>query len=147
MKERISIDLKNAMKNQNKELLNVIRMLKGSIQLEEIKQKRDLTDEEIINIVSKEIKSRKDSIKDFERGSRQDLVDKTNKEVEILLKYMPTQLTEEEINKIIEDTFNEVKPISSQDIGKIMAKVTPLLKGKADLSSVSTIIKEKLANL
>lgn len=147
MKEKILIDLKNAMKNQNKELLNVIRMVKGAIQLEEIKVKHELNDDEVITIISREIKTRRESIKEFEKGGRNDLIEKTTREIELLSKYMPEQLSEEEINKIISDAFNELDVTGPSDIGKIMGKVTPILKGKADLSLVSNLIKEKLNNL
>lgn len=144
MKEKILIDLKNAMKNQNKDLLNVIRMVKGSIQMEEIKVKHELNDEEVITIIAREIKTRKESIKEFEKGNRQDLIDKTAKEIEILNKYMPEQLSEEEVKKEIDKVFDELKPTSISDMGKVMGKLTSILKGKADLGLVNSIVREKL---
>lgn len=144
MKERILVDLKNAMKNQNKDLLNVVRMVKGAIQLEEIKVKHVLNDDEVITIIAKEIKTRKESIKEFEKGGRTDLVEKTEKEIELLNKYMPEQLSEEEIIKTVNDVFDELKPSSVSDMGKIMGKLTPILKGKADLGLVNKIVREKL---
>lgn len=144
MKERILVDLKNAMKNQNKDLLNVVRMVKGAIQLEEIKVKHVLNDDEVITIIAREIKTRKESIKEFEKGGRTDLVEKTEKEIELLNKYMPEQLSEEEIIKTVNDVFDELKPSSVSDMGKIMGKLTPILKGKADLGLVNKIVKEKL---
>ena len=147
MKERILIDLKNAMKNQNKDLLSVVRMVKGAIQMEEIKVKHELSDDEVIGIIAREIKTRKESIKEFEKGGRTDLIDKTQKEIDILTKYMPKQLTEEEIDKVIEDVFNEVKPEKASDMGKVMGYITPKVKGKADLSSISKVVRERIANL
>lgn len=144
MKERILVDLKNAMKNQNKDLLNVVRMVKGAIQLEEIKVKHELNDDEVITIIAREIKTRKESIKEFEKGGRTDLVEKTEKEIEFLNKYMPEQLSEEEIIKTVNDVFDELKPSSVSDMGKIMGKLTPILKGKADLGLVNKIVREKL---
>lgn len=144
MKEKILIDLKNAMKNQNKDLLNVIRMVKGSIQMEEIKVKHELNDDEVITIIAREIKTRKESIKEFEKGNRQDLIDKTAKEIEILNKYMPEQLSEEEVKKEIDKVFDELKPTSISDMGKVMGKLTSILKGKADLGLVNSIVREKL---
>ena len=143
-KERILVDLKNAMKNQNKDLLNVVRMVKGAIQLEEIKVKHVLNDDEVITIIAREIKTRKESIKEFEKGGRTDLVEKTEKEIELLNKYMPEQLSEEEIIKTVNDVFDELKPSSVSDMGKIMGKLTPILKGKADLGLVNKIVREKL---
>lgn len=147
MKEKILNDLKNAMKNQNRDLLSVVRMVKGAVQMEEIKVKHELNDDEVIGIIAREIKTRKESIKEFEKGGRTDLIEKTQKEIDILTKYMPKQLTEEEIDKVIEDVFNEVKPEKASDMGKVMGAITPLLKGKADMSLVSSKIKEKLSNL
>lgn len=144
MKERILVDLKNAMKNQNKDLLNVVRMVKGAIQLEEIKVKHVLNDDEVITIIARGIKTRKESIKEFEKGGRTDLVEKTEKEIELLNKYMPEQLSEEEIIKTVNDVFDELKPSSVSDMGKIMGKLTPILKGKADLGLVNKIVREKL---
>ncbi len=147
MKEKIMIDLKNAMKNQNKDLLNVVRMVKGAIQLEEINKKRDLTDDEVVAVIAKQIKTRKETIGDLEKSGRTDLIKQTEKEISILEKYMPAMMGEEEINKVIDEVFNEVNPTSQADTGKIMGKISPLLKGKADMSLVNKLVKEKLNNL
>lgn len=147
MKEKILNDLKHAMKNQDKDLLTVIRMVKGAIQMEEIKVKHELNDDEVISIISKEIKTRKESIKEFEKGNRNDLIEKTEKEIKILNEYMPEQMTEEEIDKKIEEVFAKVKPEKVSDMGKVMVAITPLVKGKADMSLVSAKIKEKLSDL
>lgn len=147
MKEKIMIDLKNAMKNQNKDLLNVVRMVKGAIQLEEINKKRDLTDDEVVAVIAKQIKTRKETIGDLEKSGRTDLIKQTEKEISILEKYMPAMMSEEEINKVIDEIFNEVNPTSQADTGKIMGKISPLLKGKADMSLVNKLVKEKLNNL
>lgn len=147
MRERILNDLKTAMKNQDKETLSVIRMVKGSMQLLEIDLKRELNDDEVIGVISKEIKTRRDSIKEFERGNRQDLVDSTNNEIKILEAYLPEQLTDDEVNKIIDDVFSKINPSGMQDMGKIMGMITPLVKGKADLGSVSSKVREKLSKI
>lgn len=147
MREKILNDLKEAMKNQEKTKLSVIRMVKGAMQMEELNLKRPLTDEEVVMVISKQIKTRKESIVEFEKGNRQDLIDQTNAEIEILNTYMPEQLSEEEVLKIIEETFNEVNPKAPSDMGKIMGLVSPKLRGKADMSFVSKTIKEKLNNI
>ena len=147
MKERIMIDLKNAMKNQNKDLLNVVRMVKGAIQLEEISKKRELTDEEVVVVISKQIKTRKETITDLEKSGRTDLIKQTEKEISILEKYMPAMMSEDEINKVIDEVFNEVNPTSVADTGKIMSKISPLLKGKADMSLVNKLVKDRLNSL
>ena len=145
MRERILNDLKEAMKAQDKEKLSVIRMLKGSMQMEELNKKHELTDEEVINVVTKEIKSRRDSIKEFEKGNRNDLIEKTETEIDILKVYLPEQLSEEEVLQIINEAFDIVKPESPRDMGKIMKEVSPKLKGRFDMGKASSIIKEKLS--
>lgn len=144
MKDRILKDMVSAMKSQDKLKLSVLRMVKGAIQLEEINKKSELTDEDVIGVLSKQIKTRKESIVEFENGNRNDLIEQTNKEIEILNEYMPEQLSEDEIIKIIDDAFTKVNPTSVSDMGKIMGMITPQLKGKADMSNVSRIVKEKL---
>ena len=147
MRERIINDLKCAMKNQDKDLLKVIRMVKGSMQLEEINLKHELNDDEVISIISKEIKTRRDSIKEFIKGNRQDLVDETLKEIKILENYLPEQLSDEEVDGIIDEVFGKVAPKGMQDMGKIMGMISPLVMGKADLGQVSSKIKSKLSSL
>jgi len=147
MREKIINDLKNAMKNQDKDALAVIRMVKGAISLEEINLKRELNDDEVIGIIAKQIKTRKESIVEFEKGNRQDLIDKTNAEIEILNAYMPEQLTEEEVVAEIDKAFSIINPTGMSDMGKVMGHLNPILKGKADMSFVSKIIKEKLNNI
>ena len=143
MKEKIMTDLKNAMKNQNKDLLNVVRMVKGAIQLEEINLKRELTDDEIVSVISKQIKIRKETINELKDSDRIDLLNQTSKEVEILERYMPAMMSEEDINKVLDEVFAEVNPTTQSDIGKIMGKVSPLLKGKADMSLVNKLVKDR----
>lgn len=144
MRNQILEDLKTAMKAQDKDKLSVIRMLKGAIQMEELNVKHELSDEEVISIVSKQIKTRKESIVEFEKGSRQDLIEGAEKEINILSEYLPEQLSEEEVNVIIETAFNEIKPESIKDMGKLMGYLNPKLKGRTDMGQVSQIIREKL---
>lgn len=146
MRERILNDLKEAMKSQNKEVLAVIRMVKGAMQMQELDKKAPLTDEEVVAVIAKEIKTRKESIVEFEKGGRTDLIEKTQNEIDILNKYMPEQLTEEEISSIIDEAFNTLNPTAS-DMGKVMGYITPKVKGRADLSSISRIVKERISNL
>lgn len=147
LNDRIMNDLKEAMKSKDSFKLGVIRMVKGAIQLEKINKKRDLNDEEVIDVISKQIKLRKDSINEFEKAGRNDLADTTKKEVEVLNEYMPEQLSSEEVNKIIDEAFAKVNPTSQKDMGLVMKEVTPKVKGKADMGEVSKIIKEKLSDI
>lgn len=147
MKDKILKDMVAAMKSQDKLRLSVLRMVKGAIQLEEINKKSELSDDDVIGVLAKQIKTRKESIAEFEKGNRFDLIEQTNMEIAILNEYMPAQLSEEDVNKIIDDAFKKINPTSQSDMGKIMGMITPLLKGKADMSSVSKKVKEKLANI
>ena len=144
MRNQILEDLKAAMKNQDKETLSVIRMIKGAIQMEELNTKRELTDDEVIGIISKQIISRKESIAEFEKGNRTDLIEQTASEIKILEKYLPEQLSETEVLEIIEQAFNEVNPEGMKDMGKLMGIITPKVKGRYDMSEISKIIKNKL---
>ncbi len=144
MVEQLEKDMIEAMKNKEKDRLTVIRMVKASMKQEQIDRKREINDELLIDIVNKQIKMRKDSITEFEKGNRQDLIDKTQAEIDILMKYLPEQLSEEEVLKVIDEIFAEVKPESQKDMGRVMGLAQSKLKGKADMKTVSTIIREKL---
>ena len=123
MRNQILVDLKEAMKAQDKLKLSVIRMVKAAIQMEELNTKRELTDEEVIGIIEKQIKTRKESILEFEKGNRTDLIEQTNKEIDLLKIYMPEPFSEEEVMDLIEKVFEEVKPTSSSDMGKVMGRI------------------------
>lgn len=144
MRQKILDDIITAMKNKDKDKLTVLRSVKGAMQLEEINKKSELSDEDVIGIISKQIKLRKESIIDFEKGNRQDLIDNANKEIAILNEYMPEQLSEEEVNSIIDEAFNTINPTTTSDMGKVMGYLTPKLKGKTDLSNVSKIVRERI---
>ena len=146
MREKILKDIVCAMKEKDKETLSVLRMVKGAMQLEELEKKKELDDTEMTVLLQKQIKTRKDSIIEFEKGSRNDLIESTQKEIDILEKYMPVQLTKEEIEKEVETVFEKVKPESEKDIGKVMKELS-FLKGKADMSTVNKIVREKLQNI
>lgn len=146
MFEKINQAIIEAMKNKNKDIVDVLRMLKGAIQLEEINKKIKLTDDDIALIVSKQIKMRKESISEFEKGNRQDLISKTQSEIEILNDYLPTQLTEQEVNDILDSAIKKLEVDSPSQMGLVMREVSPLLKGKTEMSQLSVIIKEKLSS-
>ena len=145
--EQLSKDMVQAMKNKDSFTLGVIRMAKGAIQLEGINKKKDLTEEDVVSVISKQIKMRNDSITEFTKANRMDLVEQNKKEIEILSKYMPEQLSLDEVNKIIDEAFEKINPTSSKDMGLIMKEVSPKLKGKADMGQVNVIIKERLSKV
>lgn len=144
MKDKLQKDMIDAMKGHDKIKLSTIKLLKASIQMEEINSKRELTDDEIMTLVTKQVKMRKDAILEFQKANRNDLIDDYNKEINILKEYLPKSLTEDEINEIINDAFDIIKPEGQKDIGKIMKEILPKLKNRADMSEVNKIIKCKL---
>ena len=144
MVEKLKQDMIDAMKNKDKDKLTVIRMVKAAMDQEHIDRKREINDELLIDVVNKQIKMRKDSIAEFDKAGRNDLSEKTQAEVDVLMVYLPEQLTSEEVNSIIDEIFAEVKPEGQKDMGKVMKEATAKLKGKADMKEVSNIIKEKL---
>lgn len=145
MKDKILNDIIIAMKSKDKDKLATLRLLKGAIQLEEISKKTDLTDDEIISIISKQIKTRSESMENFKKANRKDLITKTEQEIEILNEYMPKQLSKEEVVNIIKLAFDEIKPTSIKQMKEIMAYLNPKLKGRTNMKMVSQIVKEKLS--
>lgn len=145
MVEKLKADMIEAMKNKDKKRLTVIRMVKAAMDQEHIDKKREINDELLIDVVNKQIKMRKDSIVEFQKGMRNDLVEETQKEIDTLMKYLPEQLSLEEVEKTIDEIFALVKPESQKDMGKVMKEATAKLKGKADMKTVSEIIKNKLS--
>lgn len=146
MREKILKDLVGAMKAKDKNRLSVLRMVKGAMQIEELDKKRELDDTEMAVLLGKQIKSRKDSIIEFEKGNRDDLIQNTQAEVAVLEEYMPKQLTEEEIIKEVDKVLELVKPESQKDMGKVMKELAGL-KGKADMSLVNKMVREKMSLL
>ena len=147
MYEKIKSDIVTFMKEKDTLKVQTLRGIKGDVDLEHINKKVDISDELVIDMLSRGIKTRKESILEFEKGNREDLIEKTNQEIEFLQGYLPKQLTTEELNNIIDEVFTKVNPTSSKDMGLIMKELTPLVKGKCDMKEVSSIIKSKLENL
>ena len=141
--DKINEDLKDAMRGKDALTLSVIRMLKGDIQLKKI-SKGNIDDDDIIAIISKQIKMRKDAIEQFSKANRQDLVTQNEQEIDILTKYLPEQLDESEVIKIIDESFAKINPTSNKDMGIIMREVSSKVKGRFDMQKVSAIIKSKL---
>ena len=147
MFDKIQSDYIAAFKAKETIKKDVLGLLKGAILNAKIDKKDDLTDEEIINLVEKQIKLRKDSKEEYIKANKMDVVEQLDQEISVLMEYMPEQLSIEEIDKIIDDAFDVVKPTSQKEMGLIMKEVTPKLKGKADMKEVSNIIKDKLSEL
>ncbi|WP_374724604.1 GatB/YqeY domain-containing protein [Calidifontibacillus erzurumensis] len=143
--ERLTDDMKQAMKDKDKEKLSVIRMVKAALQNEVIKLGHDLSEEEELTVLNRELKQRKDSLLEFENAGRSDLADKIKLEIEILMNYMPKQLTEEELEEIVKQTISEVNANSKADMGKVMGAIMPKVKGKADGSFVNRLVMKHLS--
>ncbi|MGH0428758.1 GatB/YqeY domain-containing protein [Bacillus hominis] len=142
---RLNDDMKQAMKNKQKEKLTVIRMVKAALQNEGIKLQHTLTEEEELTVLAREVKQYKDSLLEFKKAGREDLVDKLQSEIQILSAYLPEQLTEEELVDIIKQVISEVGATSKADMGKVMTAVMPKVKGKTDGSLVNKLVIQLLA--
>jgi len=144
LNERIANDMKEAMKTGDKFSLSVLRMLKSAIQLEKISLKRDLTDDEVMVVIKRNVKQRKDSIEEFKKYNKEDAISTTEKEIEILTNYLPEELSEQEIMKILDETFSELNPTSIKDMGRVMKELTAKIGSRADMGFVSKLVKERL---
>ena len=147
MKEQLLQDLKEAMREKDTIKKDAITMLRASILQVEKDTQKTLNDDEIYAIVAKEVKKRKESLKEYEDANREDIVEGLKKEIEVLSKYLPEQLSKEEIEKQDEQAVIESQAISMKDMGKVMSILRPKTAGKADGKLVSDIVKEKLANI
>ncbi|AKP47859.1 MULTISPECIES: GatB/YqeY domain-containing protein [Bacillus] len=144
--ERLNHDMKQAMKNREKEKLSVIRMLKAALQNEAIKLgKSELAEDEELTVLSREVKQRKDSLQEFQNAGREDLVEKIQTELTYVSEYMPKPLTEDELEQIVTETIAEVNASSKADLGKVMSAIMPKVKGKADGSLVNKLVQKHLS--
>jgi uncharacterized protein YqeY len=144
LKERLQEDWKAAMKARDKFRAGVINMARSAVLYQEKTYGSMLDDEGIISVLSKEVKQRRDATIEYEKGNRQDLVDQANNEIQILLEFLPQQLTEDEIKEIIVNAVSEVGAVSIKDMGKLMTVIMPKLKGRADGKLVNQIVKDIL---
>mgnify|MGYP002623597560 FL=1 len=138
-------DMTAAMKAQDKFNLSVLRMLKSALQMEKISKKHDLSDEEAIAVIKRQVKQRKDSIEEYAKYGKDEEVANLEKEIECLSKYLPAELSEEELNKALDEIFDELKPESMKDMGKVIKEAAARLGASADMSKVSALVKERLS--
>jgi uncharacterized protein YqeY len=144
--ERLNNDMKQAMKNKEKDKLSVIRMVKASLQNEAIKLgTKELSENDELTVLSREVKQRKDSLHEFDKAGREDLVDKLRAELTYVELYLPKQLSEEELTEIVKETISEIGATSKADMGKVMAALMPKVKGKADGSLVNKLVQQHLS--
>lgn len=144
LSEKLNEDMKLAMKSQAKFKLSVIRMVRASIKNIEIEQRKALDDQEVLEVLSREIKQRRDSLQEFEKAGRDDLAETVRAEIEILIEYLPQQLTEEEVKSIVQQTIQEVGASSKADMGKVMGALMPKVKGRADGKIVNQAVQQLL---
>ena len=143
--ERLNSDIKQAMKNKEKDKLSVIRMIKASIQNEALKTGKEISEEEELTVLSREVKQRKDSLHEFDKAGREDLVEKIRTELQYVELYMPKQLSEEEVSEIVKQAISETGASSKAEMGKVMSLVMPKVKGKADGSLVNKLVQQHLS--
>lgn len=144
MKDKILSDMKDAMKARDKSRVMAIRLLRASIQRREIDERIELDDAGVLSVIQKMMKQGRDSIEQFEKGNRQDLVNKENVTLLVLEDYLPKQLTDVEIELLLDDAFDETGAETIKEMGKVMGWLKPKLQGKADMGSVSAKIKQRL---
>ncbi|QZY56547.1 GatB/YqeY domain-containing protein [Crassaminicella profunda] len=144
LKERLMADLKAAMKEKNKVKKSVVTMVRSAIKQYEVDNRAELDDEGILEIISKQVKQKKDAIEEFAKGDRDDLVNEAKAEIDVLMDYLPEQLTEDEVSQIVTQTIEEIGANSIKDMGKVMSAVMPKVKGRTDGKTVNKIVKQFL---
>lgn len=141
LKEKLAEDLKSSMKNKDVVRKNTVQLVRTAILQVEKDKKVTLEDEDILEVIAKQLKQRKDSLPEYEKSGREDLISQLKQEMEVLMEYLPEQLSEEELRPIVEETVREVGAESMKDMGKVMAAVMPKVKGRADGKAISEIAK------
>lgn len=146
IKDQLTADMKQAMKDREagKLRLSVIRMVRASIKNTEINQKKDLNDDEVLGILAKEVKMRQDSLVEFQKAARQDLIEQAEQEIAILKKYLPQALSDEELKAIVAEVVAAVGASSRKDMGKVMPAVMAKTRGRADGKRVNALVMEAL---
>ena len=144
LNEKLMADMKESMKNKDTMKKSVITMVRSAAKQKEVDERITLTDEDIIDVIAKQQKQRKDALAEFEKAGREDLIDQTKQEIEILASYLPQQLTDEELENIVSDAIKAVNAQSMKDMGKIMGKVNEIAKGRADGKRINEMVKKLL---
>ena len=146
LKEKLTADMKEAMKarEEGRQRLGVIRLVRGVIRQQEIDGHQELDDDAVLAIISKEVKQRRDSIEEFQKGGREDLVRQNEEEIAILMAYLPQQMTEDEVRRAVEEAVTATGASTPKDIGKVMKELMPKVKGRADGKLVNQIVRELL---
>lgn len=144
LSERLSEDMKQAMKDKNKVRLSVIRMVRAAMKNQEIDSGTSLTEEDVLALIQKELKQRRDSLQAFESAGRADLVDEVKAEIEVLITYLPEQLSEDELRQLAQDIIRDLGAVSKADMGKVMGQLMPKIRGRADGKVAQTVVQSLL---
>jgi uncharacterized protein YqeY len=144
LREQLETDIKDSMRSRNQSRLETLRFLKSQIQLVEKNQLKELDEAGLLDVVAKQVKERRESLTMFEQGNRSDLAERESIALEILQEYLPEQLSQDELTNLIKKVIEEVGATTSSDKGKIMGRLMPQIKGKADGTQVNTIVTELL---
>ena len=144
IKQTISEDMKTLMRAKDTARLGAVRLLQASIKQKEVDERIELTDEQVLSVIQKMLKQRKDSIEAYQKANRQDLIDQEQLEIDVLTKYMPEPLSDAEVSKIIDDVIAEVNATDMKDMGKVVGILKSQISGRADMGQVSKIVREKL---
>ena len=144
LKERLMEDMKVSMRNKETLKKSVITMIRDSVKQKEVDDRVDVNDDDVIELIAKQLKQRKDALVEFEKAERDDLIAQTKAEIEILASYLPQQLTDEELEAVVRDAVAEVNAQSVKDMGKIMGKVMAVAKGRVDGKRINEMVKKVL---
>jgi uncharacterized protein YqeY len=144
LKARINEDIKAAMRSKAKDRLLVLRMIQAAIKQKEVDERIELDDTQVLAVLDKKAKQHRDSIEQFQKAGREDLVSKETFELDIVLQYMPTQLSEAEINQLIENAIKEAGASSIKDMGRVMGLLKPKVQGRTDMGKLSGLVKQQL---
>ena len=144
LKEKLQEDLKSSMKNKDTIRKSVITLVRAAIKQYEVDNRKELGDDGVIDIISKQLKQRKDALVEFEKAGREDLIEETKSEIQVLEEYLPQQLSEEELEQIVIETIAEVGATSMKDMGKIMSTIKPKTAGRADGRKINELVKKNL---
>lgn len=147
LKERLNDDLKDAMRQRDTVRRNTIRLLLSAVRYEEIAKQRELDDDAVMQVLTKQAQQRRDSIEAYQKGSRPDLVEKEEAELDIVSQYLPEPMSADEIKQIVESAITEVSASGPQDMGRVMSKVMPQVRGRANGKEVSALVNERLRSV
>ena len=145
LKDKLMDDLKESMKNKEQVRKSVVTLIRSAVKQKEVDERVELSDEDVLAIIAKQVKQRKDALEEFKKAQREDLILQTEQEIDILTQYLPKQLTDDELESIIRDIINQIGATTMKDMGKIMGLATPKVQGKADGKRINEMVKKLLS--